>query len=471
MSTAQSTHFSISRALPTSIFRAYDIRGIVDKDLDSDAIYTLGLALGSMALEQAEQTILVAKDGRLSGPRLLQALQAGIIASGCNVIDIGIVPTPVLYFATHTLGYRSGVMLTASHNPGHYNGLKMVINGNTLAAEAIQQLYQRIEQGQFSSGQGQITQVTDVGERYIARILSDVNLTRSLKVVLDCGNGVAGPLAQRLLTALNCEVIDLYCDIDGNFPNHQPDPSVADNLQDLVQAVKDNHADVGIAIDGDGDRIGMVTDLGEIVWADRQLMLYARDILTHNPGANIIYDVKCSWHLAQMITQHQGTPIMCRTGHSLVKAKMRETKALLAGEMSGHVFFADRWYGFDDGLYATARLLEILTKESRPCSQIFADDIPNSVNTPEIRVAIDEAEKFAFMQRFVAQTKFNQGEVTTIDGLRIDLTYGWGLVRASNTSPHLVLRFEADTEVELKNIQQLFREKLLAVDSDLDLPF
>ncbi|MGB6977282.1 MAG: phosphomannomutase/phosphoglucomutase, partial [Gammaproteobacteria bacterium] len=355
---------TIATSFPSSIFRAYDIRGIVDENLTPDIVFAIGQALGSEALAQGENTIVTARDGRLSGPLLLTALQSGILATGCDVIDIGAVPTPVLYFATHTLATRSGVMLTGSHNPPNYNGLKIVLAGQALSGDQLQGLYQRIVEGRLTQGTGVIQQL-NVMDDYIAHIKTTVHLARPLKVVIDAGNGIAGKVAPLLFKALGCEVIELYCEVDGHFPNHHPDPSQPENLQDLIATVKKTRADIGLAFDGDGDRLGVVTEQGEIIWPDRQLMLFASDILRRQPESTIIFDVKCTQHLPRWIEQQGGNPLMWKTGHSLIKAKLRESQAPLAGEMSGHIFFQERWFGFDDGLYAGVRLLEILSHESR----------------------------------------------------------------------------------------------------------
>lgn len=452
-----------------TIFRAYDIRGVVGEHLNSEVIYAIGRAIGSFAKECGEKTLIIGRDGRLSGPQLITALAQGLQASGCDVIDIGVVPTSVLYFATCNLTTSSGIMLTGSHNPAAYNGLKIVVQGETLAEGAISQLYERIQKNNFAHGQGTYETV-EVVSAYIKRITQDVQLKRKLRVVVDCGNGVAGLVAPKLLRALGCEVVELFCEVDGRFPNHHPDPSLLENLHDLINAVKAQNADVGLAFDGDGDRLGVVTDRGEVIWPDRQMMLYATDVLKRVPGAEIIYDVKCTRHLAAVIKQQGGRPLMWKTGHSLVKAKLRETGAPLAGEMSGHIFFKERWYGFDDGLYTAARLLEILAADTRSCDEIFAD-LPDSVNTPELKIMLPEERKFAFMEALQARAAFSVGTVTTIDGIRVDFDYGFGLVRLSNTTPCLVLRFEADSAENLKYIQDIFRTQLLAVDPNLVLPF
>jgi phosphomannomutase / phosphoglucomutase len=455
--------------LSPEIFRAYDIRGIVDDTLTPDIVYTLGLAIGSEAQARGEKQIITARDGRLSGPLLHAALNQGLQDSGCDIIDIGAIPTPVLYFATYTLNTSSGVMLTGSHNPSNYNGLKIVLAGETLSDKTIYALYERIQARRLSHGSGTL-QKRDVATDYIQRITQDVHFKRSLRVVVDAGNGIAAQIAPRLIRALGCEVTELFCEVDGRFPHHHPDPSVPENLHDLIIAVKKQKADIGLAFDGDADRVGVVTNQGEIIWPDRLLMLLATDVLARNPGAMIIYDIKSSRYVADVIKQHGGQPLMWKTGHSLVKAKLRETGALLAGEMSGHVFFKERWYGFDDGIYTAVRLLEVLAQDARDASTIFSS-LPNSVNTPELKLPIAEEQKFLFMEKFAGQAVFDGATITTIDGVRADFNEGWGLVRPSNTSPYLVLRFEADTQADLVRIQNIFREQLLAIDKNLHLPF
>jgi phosphomannomutase/phosphoglucomutase len=461
--------YKINTQVPSDIFRAYDIRGIVGDSFTPDNVYTIGRALGSAAKEQGETTMAVARDGRLSGPELSQALIAGILDCGIDVIDIGAVPTPLLYFATHTLATRSGVMLTGSHNPPDYNGIKAVIKSKTLSEDSIYSLYHRIEAKNFTEGSGKISHA-EIILPYIQRITQDIKLKRKLKIVIDSGNGIPGAVAPQLFKALGCEVIELFCDVDGRFPNHHPDPLIPENLTDLIHAVKQHHADIGLAFDGDGDRLGVVTDQGEIIWPDRQMLLYAIEILKHYPGAPIVFDVKCTSHLGPTIAKHGGKPIMWRTGHSVLKAKLQETKGPLAGEMSGHIFFNDRWYGFDDGLYTGVRLLEIIANDQRSCSEIFAA-LPNSVNTPELKLAIADDRKFKFMEEFKTKAKFSEGTVNTIDGVRVDFPYGFGLVRPSNTTPYLTLRFEADNAENLQRVQNIFREQLLALDKSLVLPF
>ncbi len=455
--------------IDASIFRAYDIRGIVDQTLTVAAVKLIGRAIGSEALQRGRDTIVVGRDGRLSGRKLAEALTEGITSTGCNVTDVGCVPTPVLYFATHSLDTHSGVIVTGSHNPPDYNGLKIMIDGETLSGQSIQQLRERIEAKNFISGQGRVN-ARDIVPAYIERICKDVAVSRPLKVVVDCGNGVAGGVLPQLLKKLGCTVIELFCEVDGNFPNHHPDPSKPENLKDLIKAVAANQADLGLAFDGDGDRLGVVSSGGDIIWPDRVLMLYALDILTRNPGAQIIYDVKCTRHLDKMIREHGGKPLMWKTGHSFIKAKIKETGALLAGEMSGHIFISERWFGFDDALYAGARLLEILGKDKRPSAEVFAG-LPDSINTPELNVQMQEGEPPVFMNKLLETAHFGDATVSTIDGLRADFDDGWGLIRASNTTPVLVLRFEADNDAALMRIMGEFRRVIQQVDTGLDLPF
>lgn len=456
--------------VPTgSIFKAYDIRGIVGVTLTPQIVHEIGRAIGSEAFDRGQQGVIVARDGRLSGPELTEALIKGLCASGRDVINIGLVPTPVLYFATHYTNTASGVMLTGSHNPPEYNGMKIVLRGDTLSGDAIQGLRDRIEKQNFRSGAGSVRELNLTSD-YVQRIASDIRLRRPLKVVVDCGNGAAGDVAPQLLQALGCDVIELFCDIDGKFPNHHPDPSQPENLQDLIRAVKQQGADIGLAFDGDGDRLGVVDSSGEIIWPDRQMMLYARDVLSRNPGAEILFDVKCSRNLAKSIKTDGGKPVMWKTGHSLIKARMKESGALLAGEMSGHIFFKERWYGFDDALYTAARLLEILSVQKGRTSDVFSR-LPNALSTPELRLEMGNKDHFAFMEQLAKVASFPDASVTTIDGIRVDFADGWGLVRASNTTPCLVLRFEADNPQALHRIQEDFRRLITGLDHELTLPF
>jgi phosphomannomutase/phosphoglucomutase len=463
------TTYQMPHTIPKTIFRTYDIRGIVDEQLTPDLLYAIGLAIGSEAHARGQKTLTVGRDGRLSGPSLFAALKAGLLETGCNLIDIGLVPTPVLYFGCHYLGTQSGIILTGSHNPAVYNGLKIVLQGNTLAESDIEALYQRVVNQDFIYGKGEVTE-RNIKQNYIDRIADDVQLKRPMKVVIDAGNGAAGEIAPILFRKLGCTVVELFCEIDGNFPNHHPDPTIEANLQDLKHAIQDHNADIGLAFDGDADRLGILTNEGELIWPDRQMMLFAQDILSRQPGSEILFDVKCTMHLARFIKQAGGTPIMWKTGHSLLKAKMRERQAPLAGEMSGHIFFKERWYGFDDGLYAGARLLEILSQSSDSVADIFRT-LPNSVNTPEIKLTISEDRKANFMQDFIQIAKFPDATINDIDGLRVDFADGWGLVRASNTTPCLTLRFEADNEQALERIKDTFRQNILAVDHNLPVPF
>ena len=456
---------------PASIFRAYDIRGIVDDTLTEKVVYNIGRALGSEALARGDNTVVVGRDGRLSSPKLSAALIKGLNESGRDVIDIGMVPTPVLYFGANFFDTTSGIMITGSHNPPNYNGIKMVLAGTTLADEAIQALRQRILENDYTEGEGK-TQTTEIGSEYIRRITDDipVALSNSFKVVVDAGNGVAGQLGPQLIRALGHDVIELFCEIDGNFPNHHPDPSQPENLVDLINTVKSENADLGLAFDGDGDRLGVVDRDGNVIWPDRQMMLFARDVIERNPGGEIIFDVKCSNHLKRVIEEAGGKATMWKTGHSLIKAKMKETGALLAGEMSGHVFFKERWYGFDDGLYTAARLLEILVKADQPPHEILGS-LPGGVSTPELKLDMHEDQHAPFMATLLELANFGDGKIGTIDGIRVDFEDGWGLIRPSNTTPCLVMRFEADNQEALERIQSLFKEQLLTLDPTLKLPY
>jgi phosphomannomutase/phosphoglucomutase len=458
-----------SAELSADIFRAYDIRGIVGETLSPDIVQLIGLAIGSEALDRGVNTLCIGYDGRHSSPGLADALARGIMATGCDVVQVGAMPTPVLYFATHELGTGSGVMVTGSHNPANYNGLKIMLAGETLSGEAIQKLYQRTQSGDFVSGQGS-QRTEDVRRAYLDRIVGDIAVAAPLKVVVDAGNGIAGELGPMLIEELGCEVVPLYCDVDGDFPNHHPDPGKPANLADLIAKVEEVGADLGLAFDGDGDRLGVVANTGKIIWPDRLLMLFARDVVSRNPGADVLYDVKCSRRLAGVISEAGGRPIMWKSGHSLMKAKMKETGALLAGEMSGHVFFSERWYGFDDGLYSAARLLEILGIEDRHSSEVF-EDFPEDISTPELNVEVTEDTKFGIIERLSQNGAFGDGNISTIDGVRVDYADGWGLCRASNTTPVLVLRFEAETEEALERIKTLFRDQLKLAAPDVAVNF
>jgi phosphomannomutase/phosphoglucomutase len=451
------------------IFKAYDIRGIVGKTLTADVVEAIGHALGSEALARKQHSIAMGRDGRLSGPEFAQALARGIQNSGINVIDVGMVATPMTYFAAYQLKTDCAVMITGSHNPPDYNGLKMVLAGETLSGETIQKLRQRIEQNDFTQGAGSYSQYNIVPE-YHARIVSDIKLARPMNITVDCGNGVAGDFAAKLYRGLGCKVTEMFCEVDGNFPNHHPDPSDPHNLQDLIAALRDNDSELGLAFDGDGDRLGVVTKDGKIIFPDRQLMLFAADVLSRNAGAEIIFDVKSTRNLFGWIREHGGKPTLWKTGHSLVKAKMKETGALLAGEMSGHVFFKERWYGFDDGLYAGARLLEILSRVRNPSATLNA--LPDAVCTPELHIHTAEGVNHSLIERLQNEARFvDAQDIITIDGLRVEYADGFGLMRPSNTTPVIVLRFEADTDAALRRIQDDFRKVLLTADSSLVLPF
>jgi phosphomannomutase/phosphoglucomutase len=453
------------------IFRAYDVRGIVGQSLDAGIAELLGQSIGSLMQQQGLLEIVVGRDGRLSGPTLIEGLIAGLRKAGRNVIDIGMAPTPVVYFGAYHLRAGSCVSVTGSHNPPDYNGFKIVVGGETLSGDAIVDLYSRIAEDRLhtASSPGSV-RYQDIGEDYVQRIANDVQIDRPLKVVVDAGNGVAGDLGPRVLAAIGAEVTPLYCEIDGTFPNHHPDPSEPHNLADLIKMVARLDADLGIAFDGDGDRLGVVTRDGQNIFPDRLLMLFAADVLERNPGAQIIFDVKCTGRLPGHILRHGGSPLMWKTGHSLIKAKMRETDAELAGEMSGHFFFKERWYGFDDGIYAAARLLEILATQPRSPSETLTA-LPDGVSTPEIKVDAPEGNPHAFVERFRERARFEGARLSTIDGLRVDFADGWGLVRASNTTPVLVMRFDADNAGALARIKAEFRKQLLAQRPDLVLPF
>lgn len=456
--------------LPEEVFRAYDIRGKAESQISVDFAYLLGQAFASEALAAGESSLFVARDGRTHSPQLCDALMEGIVSTGCHVTCLGAVPTPLLYFATCEVeGSRSGIMVTASHNSAEYNGFKMVMQGKTFVAEDVQRVKHRMLQQDFYRGRGEVTEL-DIVSDYIERIFSDVALAGSVTVVVDAGNGITGEVAPRLLEELGCEVITLNCDIDGTFPNHDPDPTIVDNLQPLIQTVTDNSADLGIALDGDGDRLVLVTAKGKIIWPDRLLMLLARDIVSGNPGADVVFDVKSTRELNGLVSSYGGRPIMWKTGHSNMKTKMQETGALVGGEMSGHIFIKDRWYGFDDGMYAAARILEIMTLRDQDIDSLF-ESFPTPPSTPEIKIAVEEAQKFDIIARLVKQAQFPEANLNDLDGLRVEFPYGWGLVRASNTSPALTLRFEADTDENLQKLQALFKDELLKIDSSLSIPF
>lgn len=455
--------------IPKEIFKAYDIRGIVGKTLTPEIVELIGQAIGSEAQARKQSKIVVGYDGRLSGPELAGALAKGIMKAGIDVVNVGCVATPMVYFAAVQLGTNCGVMVTGSHNPPDYNGLKMVLAGETLSGDTIQSLRLRIEENNFTSGQGSLSQ-HDIAPEYQARIVSDIKLARPMKIIVDCGNGVPGAFAPKLYQALGCTTQDLFCEVDGNFPNHHPDPSVPENLADVIEALKTSDAEIGLAFDGDGDRLGVVTKDGKIIYPDRQLMLFAEDVLTRVPGATIIFDVKSTRNLTPWIKARGGVPLLWKTGHSLVKAKMKETGAALAGEMSGHVFFKERWFGFDDGLYSGARLLEILSRFDDPSAVLNA--LPDSASTPEQHINMKEGEPHALIAKLQATATFaGADQVITIDGLRVEYPDGFGLMRPSNTTPVIVLRFEADSEEALKRIQAQFKTVILSEAPDAKLPF
>ena len=470
---------TIGRAsrLPARIFRAYDIRGILGDALDPELVRRIGGAIGAEAHHRGVQTVVVGRDGRHSSPGLRAALVEGLCESGRDVVDVGRVPSPVLYFAAEHLGTGSGVMVTGSHNPSDYNGLKIMLAGETLHSDAIQDLRRRIEENDLESGRdargpGALRSAEIVGD-YIRRIRDEIPAAsgdKVRKVVIDCGNGVAGDVAPRLFRALGHDVVELYCDVDGDFPNHHPDPSVPANLEDLIASVREHGADLGLAFDGDGDRLGVVDGAGTIIWPDRQMMLFAGDVLASRPGAEIVFDVKCSGLLAEHIAALGGRPVMWKTGHSLIKTRLRQSGAPLAGEMSGHIFFADRWYGFDDAIYAAARLVQILVGLGEPSASVFAR-FPAAKSTPELRVRVGEGGLTRLVDALLAGDHFPGAKRTTIDGLRVDYADGWGLARASNTEPCLVVRFEGADEAALARITEEFRQVLLSIDASLELPF
>jgi len=458
-------------SLSKSIFKAYDIRGIIDKTLDAGIARKIGHAFGLAAVARGEKSVVIGRDGRLSGPALAAALAEGLQSAGVDVVDLGVVATPMVYFGTNVLESKSGIMVTGSHNPPDYNGFKMVLAGEAIYGDAITGLYQSIidNEGKVAAQPGTY-RTHDIRAAYLERIIGDVKVSRPIKIAVDCGNGVAGAFAGDLYRGMGCEVIELFCEVDGNFPNHHPDPAHPENLQDLIRCLAETDAEIGLAFDGDGDRLGLVTKDGQIIYPDRQMMLFAADVLSRNPGEQILYDVKCTRHLAPYIEKAGGQPLMYKTGHSLVKAKLKETGAPLGGEMSGHIFFKDRWYGFDDGLYAGARMLEILTKEQDPSALLNA--LPQSDSTPELHLHLAEGENFTLMDKLRSDATFPGNErIITIDGLRVEYADGFGLARSSNTTPVIVMRFEAETPAALERIQGQFRSVILAAKPDAQLPF
>ena len=459
----------MSKLAPPEIFKAYDIRGIVNKTLTVEAVENIGHAIGSEAIARKQTEVAIGRDGRESGPELSAALARGLRAAGINVIDVGMVATPMVYFTTYALNTHSGVMVTGSHNPPEYNGLKMMLAGDTLAGDDIQALRKRIETGHIVNGAGSY-RTHDIREAYLSRIVGDIKVARKIKIAVDCGNGVAGAFAPELYRRLGCDVHELFCEVDRRFPNHHPDPSQPKNLQDLITALKTGDAEIGLAFDGDGDRLGVVTKSGKIIYPDRQLMLFADDVLKRNPGAEIVFDVKSTRNLFSWVRERGGKPVMWKTGHSFIKAKLKESGAPLAGEMSGHVFFKERWYGFDDALYAGARLLEILSRV--PDISAALEGLPDAVSTPELHVHTAEGENYTLMDALKRDAKFsNAQEIIRIDGVRVEYADGFGLARPSNTTPVIVLRFEAETDAAIKRIQADFRAALEAVKPGIKLPF
>ncbi len=463
---------SPAAVIATGIFRSYDIRGVVGETLTVDAVRLIGLAFGAEAAARGQKIVVVGRDGRHSSLELHAALVDGLRATGRDVLDVGMVPSPVLYFATHYLATRTGVMVTGSHNPPAYNGLKLVLDGETLSGEAIQAIRRRIERGDWEElGQGDLQEVEIIPD-YIRRVTEDipVSLASALKIVVDCGNAVPGKIVPDILRALGHDVVELFCEVDGDFPNHHPDPSQPENLSDLIAMVAHEQADLGLAFDGDGDRLGVVDSAGGILWPDRQMMLFARQILKQHPGGKVVFDVKCSHLLAQDIREAGGEPLMARSGHSLIRHAMQESGALLAGDLSGHLFFKDRWYGFDDAIYAAGRLIEIVVDSGASSAELFAR-LPAAHSTPELRVDLPEDQHASFMQRLRAALDFPDGRLTEIDGIRVDFKDSWGLVRPSNTTPCLTLRFEGSDEAALALVQDRFRHLLHTIAPGLHLPF
>ena len=455
-----------------TIFKAYDIRGIYKKELTLESIDLIARSLSDL-YQKDNDIIVVGRDGRLSSEAISNTLISGLLESGKKVINIGQVPTPLLYFAVNYFKVNSGIIVTGSHNPKNYNGLKIIMDNHALAGEEIQNIYNKI----LSKNLKKINKNSEVGEEkinieknYLEAILKDIKINKKLKVAIDAGNGAAGPISLKIYKKLGLEVIDLYCDIDGNFPNHHPNPSEPKNLINLISSVKENKCDIGVAFDGDGDRCLIIDNLGNILWPDRQMMLYSKNILSKNANEKIVFDVKSSKDLPIYIKEYGGIAVMSRTGHSYIKMKMKEINAILGGEMSGHIFFKDRWFGFDDGIYASLRMLEIISNENKKSSEIF-DELPSSYSTPEINIKVDkDGNQHEFMKKFCSKVNFDGAEISKIDGLRADFKNGWGLVRASNTTPCLVMRFEANTEEELKEIQDKFTSEILNIDSTLEIP-
>ncbi len=459
-----------SSELPKHVFKAYDIRGEFPADLNAEFATLLGRSLAARAKSANVDRIVIGYDGRLSSPDLASALSAGIREGGVGTVELGMVPTPLVYFAAHQSGTGSGVAITGSHNPPQYNGFKMMLAGKTLYGDSITSLRDDMSRPKAVASKPGVSQQVDIKPTYLARVASDIKLARPMKIAIDCGNGVAGVIAADLYRALGCEVQELFCEVDGQFPNHHPDPAEPHNLVDLIKAVQESDCELGLAFDGDGDRLGVVTRNGEIIWPDRQMILFARDILERLPASQILFDVKCSRQLPLAIKQAGGEPLMCRTGHSLVKAKLAETGAPLAGEMSGHIFFKERWFGFDDGLYTGARLLEILSRQTDPSAALEA--LPTAFSTPELKLEMKEGEPFALIESLKLNAKFTGAQaISTIDGIRVDFADGFGLARPSNTTPVVVLRFEGETPTALDRIKEQFRTQLQALAPHARLPF
>ncbi len=449
--------------LNDNIFRANDIRGVAFEDLSQDVVFALGKALGSESINRQEDDFIIGRDGRVSSPQLFEWLSEGVLSSGCNVTDIGIVPSPVFYHSTFNLNSSSGVVITGSHNPADYNGFKILFHNNSTSSQEIQSIKKRIKEQDFLTGKGNIKSL-DVLESYVEKVTNDVELYRPLNISIDCGNGAAGVVAERIYKDLGCEVEGLFCDLNGKFPNHHPDPSRPENVKDLIQSVLKNHSEIGLAFDGDADRLGVIAPSGEMIFPDMQMILFSEHILKKNPNSKIVFDVKCSKLLEEAILKSKGTPIMSKTGHSFIKSMMREEGAILGGEMSGHIFFNDRWPGFDDGVYAGARMLEILS--SSEGEDVFRA-LPKLVSTPEINIETSDEEKFSIIDNFMKMSNFEDGKIIDIDGIRVEFDNGWGLLRASNTSPVLVLRFEADSSEALSNIQERFKDTLYKIEPSL----
>ena len=446
------------------IFRANDIRGVAYKDLTEEVVIKLGKSLGSEALERGVKDFVIGRDGRLSSPDMYEWLSRGVLSTGCNVINIGIVTSPMFYHSTFVLESASGVVITGSHNPGEYNGFKVVFNNQSTSSEEIVSLKKRILNNDFKTGEG-LCRDEDIKESYINEIISSVKLNKQLNISIDCGNGSAGIIAKEVYERLGCNVRELYGDIDGQFPNHHPDPSKVENMLDLIKDVEENQSCVGLAFDGDADRLGVISPKGEIIYPDRQMILFANQVINESSAAKIVFDVKCSKLLPDEILKLGGEPLICKTGHTFIKQKIRETNAQLGGEMSGHIFFNDRWKGFDDGIYAGARMLEIIASEDT--EDIF-NELPNMVSTPEINVSTTDEKKFFLVEQFIKKTDFTNAKIIDIDGIRVEYEKGWGLLRASNTSPMLVLRFEAETENDLNNIKTIFYENLKRIEPDIE---